>query len=92
MHMITTYPNSTLESHGTDWKALVAEPFLIAGATAFWLVTLPLAAVALVGAKVCEGAVAFAHGTARKNPLILRRGNPAKTEASMAHRAATHKA
>ncbi|MEO6871456.1 MAG: hypothetical protein ABI233_04460 [Chthoniobacterales bacterium] len=86
--MITTYSHSALDSHGTDWKSIVAEPFLSAGVSAFWLVTLPFAAVALLGAKMCEGAVAFARGSARKNPLILRRGIAAKGEASLAHGAA----
>jgi hypothetical protein len=89
--MTTTYSNSALDSHGTDWKSLVAEPFLIAGVSAFWLLTLPVAAVALVGAKVCEGAVAFAHGSTRNNPLILRKGAAAKAEAPLAHTAGAKK-
>lgn len=89
--MITTYPQSALDSHGIDWKSIVVEPFLIAGVSAFWLVTLPVAAVALLAVKMCEGAVAFARGSARKNPLILRRGNPAKAEAHLAHGAAAKK-
>jgi hypothetical protein len=89
--MTTTYSHSALDSHGTDWKSIVAEPFLIAGVSAFWLLTLPFAAVALVCAKVCEGAVAFAHGSTRSNPLILRKGNPAKSETPLPSRAAAKK-
>ena len=90
--MTTTYSHSALDHHATNWKAVLAEPFLIAGVSAFWLVTLPFAAVALVGAKACEGTAAFFRGSARKNPLILRKGSLPKAEAHVAHGAAAKKA
>ena len=48
--------------------ALVAEPLLVAGVSAFWLVTLPFVAASLVAVKLWDTL------TYRRDPLFLRRG------------------
>ncbi|MGI8432614.1 MAG: hypothetical protein ACR2MW_10055 [Chthoniobacterales bacterium] len=78
--MTNTYSHSALDSHSSVLKAALVEPLLVVGVSAFWLVTLPFAAVAMLGVKVVEGANAFVRGTARTNPLILRKGNVSKSE------------
>ncbi len=86
--MTTIYSHPAFVTPAIDWKAILAEPFLIVGVSAFWLITLPFAAVALLGAKVCEGAVAFTRGASRKNPLILRRGSALRADVASASRVA----
>lgn len=90
--MITTCSNPSLDSHSFDLKATVTEPLLVAGVSAFWLVTLPVAAVALLGVKVVDGVNAFVRGSARTNPLILRKGNATRIVPPMTPHAAQKKA
>ncbi len=53
--MTTTYSHSTLDSQPSfDWKAALAEPFLIVATSAFWLVTLPFAALAVFSVKIWD--------------------------------------
>jgi hypothetical protein len=86
--MTTICSHPALVTPATDWKAILAEPFLLLGVSAFWLVTLPFAAVALLGVKVWDGAVALTREASRKNPLILRRGRAPRADEAPAHRAA----
>ena len=65
----------------TDLKSALLEPLLVVGVSAFWFVTLPFAAVSLLGVKLWETGSAFSHKTASRNPLILRRGQVAKEHA-----------
>lgn len=90
--MTTTYSQSSLDSHSSDLKAALVEPLLIVGVSAFWLVMLPFVAVAMLGVKLGEGVNAFVRGTARTNPLILRKGNSSQNEAALAPHAAQKKA
>ena len=55
--MSTTYPQSALPSRpfgSSELKAALLEPFLILGVSAFWIVTLPFAAVALLCVKIWD--------------------------------------
>ena len=90
--MTTTYSHSALDSeHSFDIKALLAEPFLIAGSLAFWLVTLPFAAVAVIALKIWDTLTGSSQR--RANPLILRRGTVASGSPSLPQpRSATTKA
>ena len=93
--MTTTYSQTSLDSqhsHSFDLKAALVEPLLVVGVSAFWLVTLPFAAVAMLGVKVGEGVKDFVRGAARTNPLILRKGNLARSEAALTPQAAHKKA
>ncbi len=77
--MTTTYSHSALETQpSTDLKAMLAEPFLIVGVSAFWALVLPFAAVSMLGVKAWDTAAAFTRRSARSNPLILRRGEAGK--------------
>ncbi len=58
----------------TDLKSALLEPLLVVGVSAFWIVTLPFAAVSLLGVKLWDTASALSRKTATANPLILRRG------------------
>lgn len=71
--MTTTYPDSTITEPSTNLKALLIEPFLVVGVSAFWAVTLPLAAVSMLGIKAWDTVGAIARRSSRSNPLILRR-------------------
>lgn len=89
--MTSTYSQSVLNprSFGSaDLKAALLEPLLVVGVSAFWLVTLPFAAVALFAVKIWDTAWAFAHGSVQANPLILRRGQAAHGIAPAASTAA----
>ncbi len=90
--MITTYPESSFASRPFTLKAALTEPLLIVGVSAFWLVTLPFAAVAMVGVKIVEGMQGFVRGSARTNPLILRTGSVPQMETGLARHAAHKKA
>ncbi len=90
--MTTTYSQPSLDSHPFDLKSALVEPLLVVGVSAFWLVTLPVAAVAMLGVKVGEGVNAFVRGSARANPLILRKGHAAKNETALSTQAAQKKA
>ncbi|HEY1769321.1 MAG TPA: hypothetical protein VGG02_03600 [Chthoniobacterales bacterium] len=71
--MITTYSNTSLESEPSfDIKAILAEPFLVVGSAAFWLITLPLAAVAVICVRGWDALSNLF--SPRANPLILQRG------------------
>lgn len=84
--MITTYSHSAIEQPQSDLKSLLAEPFLCLGAALFWLVTLPLTALALFGMKIWDTITGLARR--RSNPLILRRGN--ETEPVLSRRTSAH--
>ena len=82
--MMTTYsdPTLTARTSGThDFKALLLEPFLVVAVSAFWLVTLPFAAVSLLAVKISDTYMSFTHRSVVGNPLILRRGAVQKTQA-----------
>lgn len=67
-------------------KTALLDPLLVVGVTAFWLLTLPLVAVALLAVKIWDTASAFAHRSAvQSNPLILRRGQVARAEYVAVH-------
>ncbi|MBA3962922.1 MAG: hypothetical protein H0X40_13640 [Chthoniobacterales bacterium] len=75
--MTTTYYHQTENSRpfrSTDLKSALLEPLLVVSVSAFWIVTLPFAAVSLLGVKLWDTASAFSRKTATRNPLILRRG------------------
>lgn len=75
--MTTAYSHSTPHSHTSyDWKAILAEPFLIVATSLFWLLTLPLAAIAVFSVKIWDTVTGLAQRQA--NPLILRRGSAAQ--------------
>ena len=89
--MTTTYSHSTLDSQPSfDWKAFLAEPFLIIATSAFWLVTLPFVALAVFSVKIWDTATGFSQRQA--NPLILRRGNVTSSDSSLAQRRSTNQA
>ena len=75
--MTTTYYQPPADSRPfglTDLKSALLEPVLVVGVSAFWIVTLPFAAVSLLGVKIWDTASAFSRKTTTRNPLILRRG------------------
>lgn len=81
--MTTTYSHSALDSEPSfELKAFLAEPFLIVGSLAFWLVTLPFAAVAVFSVKIWDTVTGLSQR--RANPLILRSGTPASGVPSLA--------
>ena len=71
--MTTSCSDSTLTPHppiaSSELKNLLIEPLLVAGVSAFWLVTLPIVATSLLCVKAWD-AITCHH----PNPLILRRG------------------
>jgi hypothetical protein len=93
--MTSTYSQSTLapRSFGAaELKAALVEPLLVVGVSAFWLVTLPVAAISLFAVKIWDTAAGFARGPVQTNPLILRRGQPSTGMTSPAHPAAAKRA
>ena len=93
--MTSTYSQTPLASRSfgpAELKAALVEPLLVVGVSAFWLITLPVAAVSLFAVKIWDTAVGFAHGSVQTNPLILRRGQPSTRETSPAHRTAAKRA
>ncbi len=80
--MTTTSYHSALTSFGiSDLRAILLEPFLIVAVSVFWIVTLPFAAVSLLGVKIWETVSVFS----RANPLILRRGRVVSSDSAPAH-------
>jgi hypothetical protein len=89
--MTTIYSHSTLDAQPSfDWKAALAEPFLIVATSAFWLVTLPPVALAVFSVKIWDTMTGLLQRQA--NPLILRRGNTTSGHPSLAQRRSTKQA
>ena len=89
--MTTTYSHSTLDSQPSfDWKAALAEPFLIVATSAFWLVTLPLRRARRLQRQDLGHDDWILQRQA--NPLILRRGNMTSSDPSLAQRRSTKQA
>jgi hypothetical protein len=89
--MITAYPQSAMPSRpfgSSELKAALLEPLLIVGVSAFWLVTLPFTAVALLCVKLWDALTAFSPA----HPLILRRGIVQASRPGLAQDAATKRA
>ena len=74
--MLTTYSTSGFETQ-TESKlhSILVEPFLVLGVFAFWVITLPVAAISMLGIKTWDAISAFQHRALRANPLILSKQN-----------------
>lgn len=91
--MTTTYFPTELDpqtdSGFSQLKTVLVEPALIAGAAAFWFVTLPFVGTSLVCVKLWDAFVAEKLGqAAQSNPLILRRRGISKSAPSFSNGAA----
>ncbi len=87
--MTSTYSHSALptpSTGSTQLKSILLEPLLIVGACAFWLVTLPFAAVSMLCLNLWDTAVSFSRRHAHSNPLILRRRGLLKNDLVLSHR------
>jgi hypothetical protein len=92
--MLTTYSNPGFEAHPENkLHSILIEPFLVLGVFAFWVVTLPVAAVSMLGIKTWDAVIAFKHRAFRANPLILSRRTTLRKSVSLPpSNAATRKA
>lgn len=75
--MTTVYSNSSVADRSfglADLKSLLLEPFLVLGVSAFWLLTLPFAAVAMLAVKIWDKCAPSLNRANSAHPLILRRG------------------
>ena len=94
--MVSSHVSSEVSSD-SSFLAFLLEPFLIVGSVLFWMLVLPLAAVARFSVGVYDAVAAIFSkarqleglGNRKPNPLVLRRGSaPAgkrTTAAPVAH-------
>ena len=93
--MTSTYSHSALTTRSTgstELKSILLEPLLVVGVSAFWLVTLPFAAVSMLGVNLWDTAVSFSRRHSHSNPLILRRRGLLKNDPVPSYRASAKRA